>query len=154
MPQLREAEERRIVLRVQVHAGAGSVARVRLQYRPPVGQPMVASKDLAVRFGARAELSGESTELAIADQDLGRAIDEAADHVLNGRTTHARAVLDAHVQRTETRVGFSANVRLRHRTTAVGRFAQALGALVGGATHTERRELSIAMGGLAARLTR
>lgn len=152
LPQLRENEERRVVLRVRVQANAGSVARVRLQYRPPVGQTLHASKQLSVRFGARAELSGEMTELALADKDLGRVIDVAANHVLNGRAAQAQAALDAHVQRTEARAGFEANVRLRHRTTAVGRFSRALGALVGAASHTERRELSIAMGGLASRL--
>lgn len=156
LPQLRAGEERRMVLRLSVAAGVGqqSIATVRAQYRPSNGAAQVASKDLVIDYGARAELAGTGAALAVVDKDLGRAIDLAADAVLNGRAAEATAALNAHVAMVEARADFGANVALQNRTLAVGRAAQVLGRLTGSASHTERREVSIAMGTLAARLMR
>lgn len=154
MPQLREGDERRLVFEVHVAAGARAVARVDLRYRDATATPRFASKEVGVRFGAEARLTGSVAALAAVDADLGRTLDAAAAQVLNGRSVAAAELLKAHVRRIEARAELQADGRLRVRTRAVGRFATALQSLVGSASHTERREVSLAMGGLALRLQR
>ncbi|MEM9069841.1 MAG: VWA domain-containing protein [Myxococcota bacterium] len=155
-PQLRQAEEHHVVLRVRVRGGAGSqtVARVRVAYQDPRAMLQHAEKTVSVRYGHAAELATSDAALVIADKDLGHAVDVASQHVLNGRANQAAAVLRAHVTRTEAHAGFRAHARLRVRTNAVAHFAQALETLVTPASHVERREVSLAMGSLAVRLLR
>jgi len=151
LPQLAAGEERRVVIPVYVPANVTRVASVELGYRGRAGARTV-RKDVTVAFGARAELASERQRWAVADKDLGRAIDAAADHVLNGRHEQAIATLNAHVARVEA--GGAIRGELRFRTEAVGRLATSLDTLVPRASHTERRELGLAMGALASRLFR
>lgn len=150
MPQLREGEERRVVLRVRVRGGASSVANVLVRYRSSAGSEVVASKDVGVTFGARAVVSGGAAVLAVADAQLGEALELSARHLRDGRIDDAKRALEAHTQV----YARTPHVELRHRTEAVGRFAVALGALAPDASWSARREVSLMMGGMAIRLRR
>jgi Ca-activated chloride channel family protein len=150
MPQLREGEERRVVLRVRVRGGASSVANVRVRYRSGAGPEVVASKDVGVSFGARAVVSGGAAVLAVADAQLGEALELSARHLRDGRVDDAERTLEAHAQA----YARTPHAELRHRTEAVGRFAVALGALAPDASWSARREVSLMMGGMAIRLRR
>mgnify|MGYP000854690219 CR=1 FL=1 len=150
MPQLREGEERRVVLRVRVRGGASSVANVLVRYRSSAGSEVVASKDVGVTFGARAVVSGGAAVLAVADAQLGEALELSARHLRDGRVDDAKRALEAHTQV----YARTPHVELRHRTEAVGRFAVALGALAPDASWSARREVSLMMGGMAIRLRR
>jgi Ca-activated chloride channel family protein len=150
VPQLREGEERRVVLRVRVRGGASSVANVLVRYRSSAGPEVVASKDVGVTFGARAVVSGGAAVLAVADAQLGEALELSARHLRDGRIDDAKRALEAHAQV----YARTPHVELRHRTQAVGRFAVALGALAPNASWSARREVSLMMGGMAIRLRR
>ncbi|MCU0673667.1 MAG: VWA domain-containing protein [Myxococcota bacterium] len=150
MPQLRERAERRVVLRVRVRGGASSVANVLVRYRSSAGPDVVASKDVGVSFGARAVVSGGAAVLAVADAQLGEALELSARHLRDGRVDDAKRALEAHAQV----YARTPHVELRHRTDAVGRFAVALGALAPDASWSARREVSLMMGGMAIRLRR
>lgn len=142
---LSAGEERRVRVKLRVRARVRVVARVNLGWKTPAGVTRQAERSIG---------SGEASahaRLAVADADLGHALDAAADHVLNGRGAQASAALLAHVVGAgQARV----EGRLRVRTQQVARFATALETLTEGASHTQRREVSLAMGALAARLLR
>ncbi len=155
LPQLRAGAERRVVLRLRVRPGAEAVARVELRYRGRDARAQAASKELGVRFGAEARRSGSVAQLAVFDADLGRALDAAATQVLRGHGDAAAEVLREHALRVEAQRSSGQNdAALSVRTRAVRRLAAALGSLVGSGSPVERREVSLAMGGLALRLQR
>lgn len=150
IPQLREGEERRVVLRVRVRGGAGTVANITVRYRSSAGPTVAANEDVGVTFGTRAVASGGAASLAVADAALGEALELSARHLREGRVDDAKRTLETH-----TRVyARTPHVELRHRTEAVGRFAVALGALAPDASWSARREVSLMMGGMAIRLRR
>ncbi|MEZ4247403.1 MAG: VWA domain-containing protein [Polyangiales bacterium] len=150
MPQLREGEERRVVLRVRVQGGADTVAQVSVRYRSSGGGEVSASKDVGVRFGARAMASGGAAAFAVADAALGEALDVAAMHLRDGRVADAERTLRAHA----TAYARAPQVELRHRSDVVVRFGTALGVLGADASWGARREVALEMGGLAMRLRR
>ena len=90
----------------------------------------------------------------MADKDLGRALDFAANAVLNGQAAEAQRVLSAHVTTMEARQDYSVHAALRERTLAAGRLARAVAAITPRASHSERRVFSLAMGELASQLLR
>lgn len=150
IPQLREGEERRVVLRVRVRGGASTVANVTVRYRSSAGPTVAANEDVGLTFGARAVASGGAAVLAVADAALGEALELSARHLREGRVDDAKRTLETH-----TRVyARTPHVELRHRTEAVGRFAVALGALAPDSSWSARREVSLMMGGMAIRLRR
>lgn len=149
LPEVRAGEERRFVLRLSVSAmvSAGAMANVSVSHRSGAGAVQTDSKDvLAAPDRVRARF-------AVADANLGQAIDLAADAVRNGRAAEAEAVLRAHVSDYGVRAEGSM-APLAHRTAAVGRVATVVGSLTVSASHGERREVANALGALAARLLR
>ncbi len=155
LPQLREGEERRIVVRLEVDGNTtpSKVARVGLGWRPSAGHaPRYTSKDVTVGFGAMAQTT--EAGLAVIDAHLGQTLDRCTVAVENGRAEEARAMFQAHVSFAEGRAAWRTNPRLRNRTLAVSRVGRALGELLGGASHGQRRDLAIALGGYAIRLGR
>lgn len=153
MPQLREGEQRRMEFRVNVPAGVQNVGRLNVGYRSGHVRSS-ASKNLSVAFGTEAQLASAGPAFVIADKDLGRALDLAANAVLNGQGAVASQALSAHVTRIEARADFGTHRALRARTQAAGRFAQALQTITPRASHSERRVFSLAMGELASTLLR
>jgi uncharacterized protein YegL len=153
MPQLREGEQRRVELRVRVPAGVRDVGRLDVGYRTGNVRSS-ASKDLNMAFGAEAQLASAGPAFVIADKDLGRALDLAANAVLNGQGEAAAQALSAHVTRIEARADFDTHRALRARTHAAARFAQAIQTITPRASHSERRVFSLAMGQLASTLLR
>lgn len=153
MPQLREGEQRRMEFRINVPAGVRNVGRLDVGYRTGHVRSS-ASKNLNVAFGNEAQLASAGPAFVIADKDLGRALDLAANAVLNGQGAVASQALSAHVTRIEARADFGTHRALRARTQAAGRFAQALQSITPRASHSERRVFSLAMGQLASTLLR
>lgn len=149
-PQLREGEERRVVLRVRVRGGVETAGTVSVRYRGRGGAVVVGRRDVGLRFGERAISSGGAATFAVADADLGGALDVAASHLRDGRVAEAKATLEA-----QARMQLRApQPELRVRAEATLRFAAGLGVLAADASWTARREVALAMGGLAVRLRR
>jgi len=146
VPALGAGEERSLILGVRVDAGRGSspVARVSVSYRVGATQRQADKSVSVVRGAVRFDADAAR---ALADADLGLALDIAARAVNNGDAAEAAAALRAHA----TRMNASVDVRVRARAGAAGRVASALEHLVPGASWPERRRTSLAIGELNAR---
>lgn len=147
-------EHRSAVFRIRVAPGRAEAPRlvtnVRVAFEGGLGgQTRRASRPLRIAFGDRAQLQSPEASLAVADKDLRRTLDSVAVDVANGRAEAAAGKLRAHVVRVDAG---RATPRLRNRGEAVLRFATALETLVPTASHSERREFSVAMGALSVRL--
>ena len=156
MPHLDAGEERSVVLSVRVaaHGRASAVAQVELGYRSGVsGRAVSATKDLEVSFGPRAVLR-EDASAGLLDADLASALDAAGRAILDGDARAAASALNAHAALAEGRAETQRSPRARARVRVVHRLATAVGALLPSASHSQRRQVGLAFGGLAARLGR
>lgn len=155
LPGMDVGETRNLVVRVRVPAGtqARSVASVELGYRG-LGGVVRAEKSLSLSFGPRAAVAGGAATGAILNADLSASLDAAAAAVLHGDADAARAALLDHAALSEGRVEHRSSARLQARARVVRRVAAAVDALVPGASHGQRRQVSLSFGDLAARFGR
>ncbi|MEC7520292.1 MAG: VWA domain-containing protein, partial [Myxococcota bacterium] len=156
LPGMDVGETRNLVVRVRVPAGtqARSVASVELGYRSGLGGVVRAEKSLSLSFGPRAAVAGGAATGAILNADLSASLDAAAAAVLHGDADAARAALLDHAALAEGRVEHRSSERLQARARVVRRVAAAVDALVPGASHGQRRQVSLSFGDLAARFGR
>ncbi|HEY8430246.1 MAG TPA: VWA domain-containing protein [Sandaracinaceae bacterium] len=158
MPQLAAGEERSIVLRVRVPAGqrARTVADVSIRYRPGQSDRVVrASSSLELSFGPRAVLRQDGQAGAgVIDAAFAAALDAAGDAILTGNAAAATRALSSHAEWMEGRVEHRHSPVLQARARVVRRLATAVGALLPGSSHAQRRQVALAFGGLAARFAR
>jgi hypothetical protein len=157
LPALRAGESRSFVVGVHVppSRGARSVARASLATATlATGGHVTGRAEISIGFGTEAAFGSSESTGVVLDLDLGERLDAAADAISRGDGTRAAAELKQHVRLVRARTDLRANVRVNHRTDAVERVATAIDALFASATHTERRELGLALGGLAVRFGR
>ncbi|HJL17689.1 MAG TPA: VWA domain-containing protein, partial [Sandaracinaceae bacterium LLY-WYZ-13_1] len=156
LPSLDAGEERRLVLRVRVpgHRRARAVGRVAVTYRSGrTGRAVTASKELSVSMGATRR-AADAAGAAVIDADLAAALDEAGAAIRDGDATAAVGALEAHADLAAGRIEHRRSARLRARVRVVRRVARAVGELLPEASHPQRRQVSLAFGGLAVRLQR
>jgi hypothetical protein len=148
IPALTAGEERSLILGVRVRAGSGAtaVAQVSVSYRVGASQRR---GDKTVRVARGAARLDVNAARALADADLGLALDMAARAVNNGQAREAAEALRAHALRVEAEANL--DIRLSARARATRRVASALERLVPSASWSERRQTSLSLGALSAR---
>ncbi|MBW2462302.1 MAG: VWA domain-containing protein [Deltaproteobacteria bacterium] len=155
VPKLAAGEERRIVVRLQVAAGADPriLTSARVSYRAG-GARRSASGESWMAFGASAQIAAGAGGWHAVEADLGEALAYAGRQVRYGNGEEAAARLRAHVRLAGRHPGHQSAAPLGHRTTAVGRLATALTALTPSATYAERRQVGLSLGALSVRFAR
>ena len=156
LSSLDAGEERRLIVRVRVPAGhrARAVASVRLSYESGLGGSVADAASLGVSFGPRAVVATGEASAAVLDTDLSASLDVASEAIATGDVEAARGALLAHATLAEGRVEHQRSERLQARVRVVRRVARAVEDLLPGASHGQRRQVSLAFGDLAARLGR
>jgi hypothetical protein len=156
VPHFDAGSERRIVLRVRAPASARArtIAHVELGYRSQGGRLVSAARELDVSYGPRAVPSSLAAGIGIADASFALAIEAAGDAIADDNSAAATRALEDYATLVEGRVEHAHSEPLRARARVVHRLAAAVGALLPGATHPQRRQASLAFGALAARIGR
>lgn len=157
MPSLDAGEERRLVLRVRVSAQrtATSVANVSLDYEGIGGASVRAERELRVSMGVgyRAREASIAAS-AVLDSHLAQTLDAAGEAVRVGDARAATAAFEEHAELIEGRVEHRRNGALQARARTSRRMARAMEALLPRATPPQRRQVALALGGLAVEIGR
>lgn len=156
LPSLDAGEERRLVVRVRLPASsrAGLAARVELEYSGLGGTRVRAQRALTVSRGPDyVAREGAVAVSAVLDAHLASALDAAGEAVLRG-DVDAGAPLEAHAELLEGRSEHARIESVAVRARVARRLGSALEALLPRATHPQRRQVALALGGLAVELGR